>query len=109
VCGIACDLNISTKRRYSPECGTNTTTTIKNCNELKRKRSNLDTLKIRKSNWIGHIWRRNCLLNHLTEGKIEGRIEMTARRGKRRQQLLDKLKERRGYRKLKEEKLNRTM
>jgi hypothetical protein len=28
---------------------------------------------IRKANWIGHIWRRNCLLTHVIEGKIEGR------------------------------------
>jgi len=21
--------------------------------------------------WIGHIWCRNCLLNHVVEGKIE--------------------------------------
>jgi hypothetical protein len=33
------------------------------------------------------------------EGKLEGRIEMTGRRPK---QLLDDLKEKRGYRKLKE-------
>jgi hypothetical protein len=31
------------------------------------------------------------------EGKLEGRIEMTGRRGRRRKQLLDDLKEKRGY------------
>jgi hypothetical protein len=30
-------------------------------------------------NWIGHILRRNCLLKHVIEGKLEGRIEMTGR------------------------------
>jgi hypothetical protein len=25
-------------------------------------------------NWIGHILRRNCLLKHVIEGKVEGRI-----------------------------------
>jgi hypothetical protein len=49
----------------------------------------------------GHILRRNCLLKHVIEGKIEGRIEMTERRGRRRRQLLDDRKERRRYWKLK--------
>jgi hypothetical protein len=37
--------------------------------------------------------RRNCLLKHDIEGKREGRIEVTGRRGKRLKQLLDDLKE----------------
>jgi len=40
-------------------------------------------VKRRKADWIGHILRRNCLLKHVTEGKIEGRIEVTGRRGRR--------------------------
>jgi hypothetical protein len=32
----------------------------------------LHTIKQKKANWIGHILRRNCLLKHTTEGKIEG-------------------------------------
>jgi hypothetical protein len=63
----------------------------------------------RKANWIGHILRRNCLLKHVIEEKLEGRIEMTGRRGKRRKQLLDVLKEKRSYWKLKEEALDRTL
>jgi hypothetical protein len=43
------------------------------------------------------------------EGKLEGRIEMTGRRGRRRKQLLDGLKEKRRYWKLKEEALDRTL
>ena len=31
--------------------------------------------KKRKADWIGRILRRNCLLKHITEGKIEGGIE----------------------------------
>jgi hypothetical protein len=42
------------------------------------------------------------------EGKLDGRIEMTGRRGGRRKQLLDDLKEKRRYWKLKEEALDRT-
>jgi hypothetical protein len=36
--------------------------------------------------------RRNCLLKHIKEGKIEGRIELTERRGRIRKHLLDDLK-----------------
>jgi hypothetical protein len=61
------------------------------------------------TNWIGHILRRNCLLKHVIEGKIERRIEVTKIRGRRSKQLLDDLKETRGYWKLKEEALNRTL
>jgi hypothetical protein len=43
------------------------------------------------------------------EGKLEGRIEVRGRRGKRRKQLLDDLKEKRRYWKLKEEALDRTL
>jgi hypothetical protein len=43
------------------------------------------------------------------EGKLEGRIEMTGRQVRRRKQLLDYLKEKRRYWKLKEEALDRTL
>jgi hypothetical protein len=42
------------------------------------------------------------------EGKLERIIEMTGRRGRRRKQLLDDLKEERRYWKWKEEALDRT-
>jgi hypothetical protein len=41
------------------------------------------------------------------EGKIQGRIEVTRRRGKRPKMLLDDLGDRRGYSHLKEEALDR--
>jgi len=64
----------------------------------------------RKANWIGHILRRNCLLQRVIEGKIKrGRIEVTRRRGRRCKKLLDDLKERRGYSHLKEEALDRSV
>jgi len=59
--------------------------------------------------WIGHILRRNCLLQHVIEGKIKGQTEVTGRRGRRCKKLLDDLKDRRGYCQLKEEALDRTM
>ena len=51
----------------------------------------------RKANWIGHILRRNCLLQQVIEGKIKGQMEVTRRRGRRRKKLLADLKVRRGY------------
>jgi hypothetical protein len=57
----------------------------------------------------GHILRRNCLLQGVTEGKIQGGIEVIGRQGRRRRKLLDDLKERTGYSHLKEEALDRTM
>ena len=61
----------------------------------------------RKAKWIGHILRRNCFLKQVIEGKIKGQIEVTRRQGRRRQKLLDDLKDRRGYCELKEEALDR--
>jgi hypothetical protein len=69
----------------------------------------LHTIKRRKANWIGHIVYRNCLLKRVIEGKLEGRIEMTRRRGRRCKQLLNDLKEKRRYWKLKEEELDSTL
>jgi hypothetical protein len=36
----------------------------------------LRTIEIRKANWIGHIFRTNCLLKRFIQSKIEGRIEV---------------------------------
>jgi hypothetical protein len=49
------------------------------------------------------------LLRQVIEGKINGGIEVTGRRGRRRRKLLDDLKEGRGYSRLKEEALEHTM
>ena len=56
-------------------------------------RNIVHTIKRRKANWIGHILRRNCLLKHIIEEKMEGGIEETGRRGRRRKQLLGYLTE----------------
>jgi hypothetical protein len=74
----------------------------------REKRNILHTINRRKANWIGHILLSNCLLKHVIEGKLERRIEVTGRRGRRRKQLLDDLKEKRRYWKLKKEALDRT-
>jgi hypothetical protein len=59
--------------------------------------------------WIVCSVRGNCLLKHVIEGNIEGRIEVTGRLGRRCKQLLDDLKETSGSWKLKEEALARTL
>ena len=38
---------------------------------VKEQRNILHEIRKRKSNWIGHILRRNCLLQRVIEGKIE--------------------------------------
>jgi hypothetical protein len=75
---------------------------------VKEDRNILHTIKRRNANWIDHILCRNCFLKHVTEAKIEERIEGTERRGRRRKQPLDDLKEKRAYWKLKEEALRRS-
>jgi hypothetical protein len=39
---------------------------------VEEERNTLQRIKRRKGSWIGHIWRRNCLLKHAFEGKMEG-------------------------------------
>ena len=39
---------------------------------VEEERDILHTIKVRRVNWISHILRRNCLLKHVIEGKIEG-------------------------------------
>ena len=41
---------------------------------IKKYRNILHTIKRRKDNWIDHTLHRNCLLKHVIEGKIRGRI-----------------------------------
>jgi len=39
---------------------------------VKAERNIVPKIQRWKSNWIGHILHRNCLLKHIVEGKIEG-------------------------------------
>jgi len=76
---------------------------------VKEQRNILHEVRKRKANWIGHILRRNCLLQQVIKGNIQGGIEVTGRQGRRRRKLLDVHKERRGYSHLKEKALDRIM
>jgi hypothetical protein len=68
---------------------------------VKEKRNIVHIIKRRTANCIAHILCSNCLLKHTIEEKIEEGLEVTGGRGRRHKQLLDVLKERRGYWKLK--------
>jgi hypothetical protein len=59
----------------------------------KEQRNILHEIRKRKANWIGHILRRNRLLQRVTEGKINGGIEVTGKEGRRSVKLLDDFKE----------------
>jgi len=50
---------------------------------------------------------KKCLLKHVNEGKIEGRLEVTGIRGRRRKQLLNDLKE--DYMEVKEKALDHSL
>jgi hypothetical protein len=76
---------------------------------VKEHRYILHEISKRKAKWIGHILRRNCILQRVIEGKIKWEIEVTGRPERRRRKLLNGLKERRGYSHLKVEALDRNM
>jgi hypothetical protein len=61
---------------------------------VKEQRNILHEISKWKANWIGHILRRNGLLQQVIEGKIKGGIEVTGRRVRRSRKLPDGLKER---------------
>jgi hypothetical protein len=46
---------------------------------VKEERNTLHPIKRRKANWIGRNLHRNCLLKHVIEKNVEGRVEMTGR------------------------------
>ena len=59
---------------------------------VNQKGNIIQTISRKRANRIGQILRRNCLLKHFIEGKIEGGIEATGRRGRRCKELLNDLK-----------------
>jgi len=63
---------------------------------VKEQRNILHELSKGKTNWIGHILCRKCLLQQVIVGKIKEGIEVTGRRGRRRRKLLDDGEERSG-------------
>jgi len=41
---------------------------------INEERNALQAIKKSKENWIDYILRRNCLLRHVIEAKIDGRL-----------------------------------
>ena len=68
---------------------------------VKEERNILQTIQRRKTNWIGNILHRNCLLKHVVKRKIEGSIQVMGRWGRRHKKLMDGLKEKKVYWRLK--------
>jgi len=76
---------------------------------VKEQRTIRHEISKRRVNWIGHILRTNCLLKHVIEGEPDRMIDVTGRRGRNSEQLLDDLKKKRAYCKLTQEALDRTV
>jgi len=55
---------------------------------FKKEMNILQTIRRRNANWIVHTFGTNCILKQVIEGKTEGRIQVTERRGRRRKQQL---------------------
>jgi hypothetical protein len=61
--------------------------------KVKKERNVLHKRKVTKAHWICNMLCRNCLPKHVIEKEIEGIIEVTGRRGRRGEEVLDDLKE----------------
>ena len=57
----------------------------------------MHSIKIWKANWIGHILHRNCFLKYIIEGQIGRSRKVAERRGRRLKQLVNGIKEKKGY------------
>jgi hypothetical protein len=76
---------------------------------VKEERNILQTVERQKANWIGCILRWNCLLKHAIEGELNRMLDVTVRRVINSDQLLDDLKKKRAYCKLKQIAIYRTV
>jgi len=64
---------------------------------FKKEMNILQTIRRRNANWIVHTFGTNCILKQVIEGKIERRIEVMGRQGRRRKQPLGDIREISGY------------
>ena len=77
-CVVVCDLESSWMRRSWPALGCSANRKKIFMETFDRNRHNFlfcfqgIILCKRKANWVGHILRRNCLLQRVIEGKIKG-------------------------------------
>jgi len=61
------------------------------------RRKLLQAVQKRKSNWLGHVLRRQCLQRDMLEGSVEGRLK----RGRLRRKIIDDMKQEKNYQELK--------
>jgi len=80
---------------------------VKYYTQSQGERNILHTIKGRLTEFVT-ILHRNCLLKSVIEGERDGKTEVKGRRQRRSKQLLDDLKEKSGYGRLKEKALYRT-
>jgi hypothetical protein len=73
------------------------------------ERKVLNTVERRQANWNRYGLRGTCILKHVIEGKIQVKLDWTGKPGRRREQLLDDLRETSKCRKLKREALGRAV
>jgi hypothetical protein len=59
---------------------------------VKELRNILHEISKRKANWIGHILRKNFILQQVIKGKIKRGIGVTGRRGRIRRKLWETLR-----------------
>ena len=64
-------------RRMGKIIWTDRVKNVEALHRVKKEMNILRTIKRRKTSWIGHTLRTNCLLKHGIEGKIVGSIEVT--------------------------------
>ena len=76
---------------------------------VKKERNIQHKIQRKKVNRFDHALRKNCIVKHVIEDKIEVRTEVKGSRKRKRKQLLDDLRENTGYRRLKQETLDPTL
>lgn len=80
------------------EAGNKFSYTKNYCRELRNIENPINyKKKTKETNWTGQILGDNCLIQHVIEGKLEGKIIVTRRRGGRYKHLLYDLKNKAEY------------
>jgi hypothetical protein len=64
---------------------------------VKEERNIVHEIKRKNAKCIGQIFGKNCFLRHVIEGKVKGRTEVTGRRGRRSNHLLEDFTKMRKY------------
>jgi hypothetical protein len=82
---------------------------VRNLEVLQTAKEERNTLKAIIGRKVNCIWLRKCLLEHVIEGNIDGGIEVTRKRERRRKKVLNDFMENRKYWKSKEKAVDRSL